>query len=67
MAKSKKAADPAKAAIDAVEEALKLDFGGPDETSGDDLDLGLDSDKDNDAKSKKSPAIETATLAAAVK
>ena len=33
MAKSKKAADPAKAAIDAVEEALKLDFGGPDDAS----------------------------------
>jgi len=48
MAKSTKATDPAKAAIDAVEEALKLDFGGPEDTSADDLDLDLDLDLGDD-------------------
>jgi len=65
MAKSTKATDPAKAAIDAVEEALKLDFGGPEDTSADDLDLDLDLDLDDDLR--KAQPVENATLAASAK
>ena len=50
MAKAPKANDPAKAAIDAVEDALKLDFGGPEDdlkaTALDDDDLDIDIDID---------------------
>ena len=69
MAKSTKATDPAKAAIDAVEEALKLDFGGPEDSAVDDLDLDLDlgDELDIDDGLRKAPPVENATLAASVK
>ncbi|MEZ5840709.1 MAG: hypothetical protein R3D02_09895 [Hyphomicrobiales bacterium] len=42
MANNPKIKDPAEAALSAVEEALKLDFGGPDDTSMADFSVGDD-------------------------
>ena len=63
MAKAPKAVDPAKAAIDAVEEALNLDDILGDELDLDDLEESLDSDDldnylDSDELDHKSSAIE---------